>query len=69
MKDNSKTVFEFKGYFKSATYDIQYRYVCARDEEEACKKMDKYIKELQRNGFDEFICIGYPIVYMEGVIA
>lgn len=65
----NRTVFEFKGYFKSDRDSIQYRYVCAYTEEEAEKKMEQYIRKLKKDGFDEFVCIGYPIVHMEGVIA
>ena len=64
----NQTVFEFKGYFKSSPNDIQYRYVCALDEDSACIKMAKYAKKLIADGFDEFVWQYNPIVELEGVI-
>ena len=70
MKDKM-TVFEFRGYFKGYNDidDIQYRYVCAKDEEEAYKKIEKYSRELKKNGFAEFVWQYNPIVHLDGVIA
>lgn len=63
------TVFEFKGYFRSDRESIQYRYVCAETEADAIKKIEKYVKDLMKMGFDEFVWFDNPIVHIEGVIA
>ena len=70
MRDKM-TVFEFSGHFEGYNDlgDIQYRYVCAESEEEAYKKIEKYSKELKKNGFAKFIWNYNPIVHLDGVIA
>ena len=69
------TVFTFKIYHLDGNgqpitnFDIQERYVLAKTEEEAEKKLDEYRKEMVSNGFADFVLLGCPTVELENVIA
>ena len=67
MKDNYY-LFDYTGHFESDPEFIQHRYVCAPNEAEAEKLIEKYSKDLVRRGFDRFIHHGNPIVDTQSVI-
>lgn len=69
MKDNY-TLFEFSGHFEGydEPEDIQYRYVCARNEKEAEELIEEYSQDLVKNGFARFLWNFNPIVDCESVI-
>lgn len=60
------TMYEFRGYFKSAPNRVQHKYVCACDEKSAIDKIESYIKEIQKKDGDEFVWIDK--IKLEGVI-
>lgn len=68
------TVFIFKIYHidsngqPTTNFDIQERYVLAKNEQEAEKKLDEYRKRMIADGFADFVALGCPTVELENVI-
>ena len=67
MKKTS-IVFKYKIWFEGDDCDqYQFRFVSANTEEQAEEKLNKYRKELIKNGFADFR-YGDPVVEVEGLI-
>ena len=61
-------VFKYKIWFEGDDFDqYQFRFVSANTEEEAEEKLNKYRKELIKNGFADFKYCD-PVVEIEGLI-
>ena len=61
------TLFTFKGHFEHDDY-FQERYVLARTEEEAVRKMRQYVADLLNQGYARFLFSEEPTVDTENVI-
>jgi len=65
---NEITIFKFHGFFEGDIEDTCDRYIAAKTNEEAWKKLEAYQEKLVANGFLKFIPCGEPEVELDGVL-